>query len=131
VIVVDASTVVSALSGIDDASSRAHAVVSADPDWVVPEHWTVESFSVIRGLARGKKVSGDHAASLLRRLLELTVESVPVDLLIPRMWQLRESFTAYDAAYVALAESRGLTLVTSDVRLARAAVPYCRVELIA
>ena len=35
----------------------------------------------------------------------------------------------YDAAYVALAEARSLTLVTSDARLARTATTYCRVEL--
>jgi predicted nucleic acid-binding protein len=131
VIVVDASTVVNALSGIDDTSPHAAAVVSADPRWVVPEHWTVDSFSAIRKLALRHKVNDDAATGLLRQLLDLTVESVPVDLLIPRMWQLRASFTGYDAAYVALAESRGLTLVTSDGRLARAAVQYCRVELVA
>jgi len=131
VIVVDASSVVNALSGIDDASPHAAAAVTADPAWVVPEHWTVESFSAIRKLSLRQLVDDDQAMSLLRRLSELTVESVPVDLLIPRMWQLRASFTGYDAAYVALAESRGLTLVTSDGRLARSAVQYCRVELVA
>jgi predicted nucleic acid-binding protein len=130
-IVVDASAVVNALSGIGDASPRAAAVVTADPDWVVPDHWTAESFSAIRGLALGHKISDDLGARLLQRLLELTVELVLVSELIPRMWQLRASFTGYDAAYVALAESRGLTLVTSDGRLARAAVQYCRVELVA
>ncbi len=45
------------------------------------------------------------------------------------MWQLRHTISGYDAAYVALAESRALTLVTGDARLARAATAYCRVEL--
>jgi len=35
------------------------------------------------------------------------------------MFQLRHNLTAYDAAYVALAEALGLPLVTTDVRLAR------------
>lgn len=46
------------------------------------------------------------------------------------MWQLRNGISGYDAAYVALAEARGIPLVTSDGRLARAATSYCRVELI-
>jgi predicted nucleic acid-binding protein len=46
------------------------------------------------------------------------------------MWELRHGISGYDAAYVALAESRGLTLVTSDGRLARAATAVCRVECI-
>jgi len=47
--------------------------------------------------------------------------------LTSRIWSLRANFTAYDAAYVALAEALDLPLVTSDLRLARAAEPYCAV----
>jgi len=47
--------------------------------------------------------------------------------LTSRMWALRENFTAYDAAYVALAEALDLPLVTSDLPLARAAEAYCPV----
>lgn len=59
------------------------------------------------------------------------VETVPVDDLLTRMWQLKANISAYDAAYVALAERRDLTLVTADAKLARAATGYCRVELVA
>jgi predicted nucleic acid-binding protein len=45
------------------------------------------------------------------------------------MWQLRANISGYDAAYVALAESRDLTLVTSDGRLAQGAAGCCRIEL--
>ncbi len=53
------------------------------------------------------------------------------DLLIRRIWQLRENFTVYDAAYVALAEGLRVPLITLDSRLAKAAPPTLRVELIA
>ena len=41
------------------------------------------------------------------------------------MWELRQSVTACDAWYVAVAESLDLPLVTVDVRLSRAPDPRC------
>jgi predicted nucleic acid-binding protein len=40
--------------------------------------------------------------------------------LAARIWDLRENLTAYDAAYVALAETLGAPLITMDARLAQA-----------
>jgi len=52
-----------------------------------------------------------------------------------RIWQLRDNLTAYDASYVALAESLGCALVTADARLSRAggaSLPdHCRTPLTA
>ena len=42
------------------------------------------------------------------------------------MWELRHAVTAYDAAYVALAEQLHLPLATMDVRMATAPGPRCR-----
>jgi predicted nucleic acid-binding protein len=42
----------------------------------------------------------------------------PHDLFLSRIWALRHNLTAYDAAYVALAETLEVTLVTCDTRLA-------------
>jgi predicted nucleic acid-binding protein len=36
------------------------------------------------------------------------------------VWELRANLTAYDAAYVALAEALGAPLITSDAHLGRA-----------
>lgn len=130
-IVADSSVVANMLVDDGRVGRRANAVLDSDPEWAAPEHWTVELFSALRGLALGRKISDERAAHAVGYLLQLTVDKVPVDGLLPRMWQLRTTLTGYDAAYVALAESRGLTLITSDGRLARAATPYCRVELIA
>ena len=40
-------------------------------------------------------------------------------LLLPRVWDLRDNLTAYDASYVALAEGLEVPLVTCDGQLAR------------
>ncbi|WP_250284544.1 MULTISPECIES: type II toxin-antitoxin system VapC family toxin [unclassified Frankia] len=130
-IVVDASVLANALVYADDRGRRARVALERDTEWAAPEHWQVEVFSVIRGLALGKKISDDLAHRAVARLSQLGIDSVPVDLLLARMWQLRSGVSAYDAAYVALAEARDLTLVTSDARLAKAATLFCAVRLIA
>jgi predicted nucleic acid-binding protein len=52
------------------------------------------------------------------------------DLLLPRIWELRHNLTAYDAAYVALAEALGAPLLTRDRRIAAAPGHRARVELV-
>ena len=128
-IVVDASTVANMLVYADDRGRKARAVLGRDTEWAAPEHWKAEVFSVLRGLVLGGKITEAHGARAVSRLPRLGVDHVPLDSLLPRMWQLRVAVSGYDAAYVALAEARGLTLVTAAARLARTATRYCRVEL--
>jgi predicted nucleic acid-binding protein len=54
----------------------------------------------------------------------------PMTDLLGRMWELRDNVSAYDAAYVALAEKLGCTLVTADRRLSRAAGVRCSVTTV-
>jgi predicted nucleic acid-binding protein len=51
--------------------------------------------------------------------------------LLPRVWELRDNLTPYEAAYVALAEALGATLLTADGRLATAPGLRCAVEVLA
>lgn len=130
-IVVDASVIASMLVYTDDRGRKARTVMGRDPEWAAPEHWRVEVFSALRGLALGRKITDEQASRAVGRTTRLGIDTVPVDDLLLRMWQLRADISAYDAAYVALAERRGLTLVTADARLARTTTAYCRVELVA
>lgn len=129
-IVVDASVTTDALTNSGVRGANARAAIVRDPQLLVPEHWTVEVFSAIRGLAAGKKISDSDAATALVRLGRMKVETAPTVALLPTMWRLRENVSGYDAPYVALAAERELTLVTADEPLARAAVRHCRVELL-
>lgn len=129
-VVVDASVVADMLIYADERGRKARAVLGRDTEWAAPEHWRIEVFSVLRGLFLGGKAGREEVLRAVDRLVRLGVDHVPVDGLLPRMWQLRNDIGAYDAAYVALAEARNLTFVTSDARLARAATRYCRVELV-
>jgi len=66
----------------------------------------------------------------LADLAALRLERAPHGPLLERCWELRENLTATDAAYVALAELTGSTLLTGDVRLANAPATRCDIELI-
>lgn len=129
-IVVDASVLANMLVYADDRGRKARSVLGRDVEWAAPEHWKAEVFSVVRGLALGNKIKEAQAVWAIERLPHLGIDHVPLDDLLARMWQLRANISGYDAAYVALAEARNLTLVTSDGRLAQAATSYCRVELV-
>lgn len=65
--------------------------------------------------------------ALLRDLPALRVRHAG---LVERVWALKETVTAYDAVYVAVAESLSLPLVTADRRLARAPGLRCDVEVL-
>ena len=129
-IVADASVLATMLLYADERGRKARMALARDTEWAAPEHWKAEVFSVIRGLALARKIDEVAARRAVGRLPRLAIDHVSLDALLPRMWELRHGISGYDAAYVALAESRGLTLVTSDGRLARAATAVCRVECI-
>lgn len=118
------------MSGRDPRAHSARRLLLADPEWVVPEHWCTEVVSAIRGLWLGNKWSegeAHHATSILARF---AIQVCSTQTLIPRMWELRSSMTAYDAGYVATAELHGCALVTADARIARSGAAECPVRVI-
>lgn len=115
----------------DARVAEATRLLRADTEWVVPDHWRTEFLSSLRGLRRGGKISPADADSAVEWLRDITVVAAPVGPHLERMWQLRDNLSVYDAAYVAVAESHDLTLVTADVRIARAAVARCPIRVVA
>lgn len=63
-------------------------------------------------------------------LVALPVRREPHTRLIGRCWELRQNLTIYDAAYVALAETLDIVLVTADSRLANAPGLLCRIDVL-
>ena len=68
----------------------------------------------------GEAISEDRAADARTDFSDLAIVRYPHVSLADRMWELRNNVTAYDAAFIALAEALGVPLVTCDTRLARA-----------
>lgn len=75
---------------------------------------------VLRRYSLSGGLSDERARVALHRLSTLEVERYPRTALLPRIWELRQNVSAYDAAYIALAETLEASLVTRDERLSRA-----------
>lgn len=75
-------------------------------------------------------MDGRRAALALADLSALPLRRAPHRPLLPRCWELRDNLTIYDAAYVALAETLEVLLLTGDSRLAKATGPTCNIEIL-
>jgi predicted nucleic acid-binding protein len=129
VIVVDASVLVSALAddGGDGVTARRRL---RGEDLAAPEVIDLEILSVLRRRHLAGALPRDRAELALEDLGDLRLRRAPHPPLTARCWELRNTVTPYDAAYVALAERLGVVLLTADGRLARAPGLNCDVELL-
>jgi predicted nucleic acid-binding protein len=126
--VLDASVAVTALT---EPGSPAAGLLSGDDGvFQVPSIFDAEVLSSLRGLVRGGKFDGDAAADLVADLMVLPVDRWHMSPLLPRMWELRENLTPYDAAYVALAEMTGTVLVTGDERITASPAARCAIQIV-
>jgi predicted nucleic acid-binding protein len=117
-LVVDASVVVDLLGRFRPEPIEA-LLFAADTAIAAPALLDVEVLQALRKL----DLQGAIPASrfeLIDTLRALRIRRYPHASLLDAMWSLRRNVTAYDAAYVALARQLDATLVTRDVRLARA-----------
>ena len=85
---------------------------------------------MIRRYAAKGEIDGERGREALTDLSDLLLQRYPHSFLLPRVWDLRNNLTSYDAVYVALAEMLDATLLTRDQRLAAAAGHHARVELV-
>jgi predicted nucleic acid-binding protein len=90
----------------------------------------VEVAQVLRRYVREKLITAQRGQEALEDLADLHLNRYPHDFLLPRMWELRSTLTAYDAVYVALAELLDATLLTCDRAIASAPNHTATVELI-
>jgi len=130
-IVADASALLELVLGTARAEHIAARTLAAGQTLHSPHLIDVEIAQALRRLAQLKGLTASRAEQALEDFGDIVLERYPHTELLPRMWQLRESVTAYDAAYVALAEALDAPLLTCDARLARSHGHSVKVELVA
>jgi len=128
-IVLDASALVALLVGEPAVTDAIAAIGEADGRWVVPEHTVIEVTSALRGLALGRQIERDELSDLVQELIDLDLDVWPTAPLLPRVVELVDNASAYDAAYLALAEELSTTLVTLDQRLSTVPGIRCAVRI--
>jgi predicted nucleic acid-binding protein len=129
-IVIDASALLEVLLATD-AGQRVSARVYREGETLHAPH--LLDLEIIHVLRRGcliGKLLPSRAAEALADLSGLRLVRHPHQPHVPRIWQLRHSLTAYDAAYVALAEALAAPLITRDGRMASAHGHRAKIELI-
>jgi predicted nucleic acid-binding protein len=125
--VVDASALVELLLQGGRAPAVVHAVRGTE--MAAPDVLNPEVLSVLRRMERTGEVLPERAEQALADLLDAPIRRFATLPLLPVVWELRGSVSAYDACYVALARELGCPLITGDLRLTRA--PGLGVPLVA
>jgi predicted nucleic acid-binding protein len=128
-IVVDASAVLDSLLRTPAAKAVEKWLFDPEQTLHAPHLLDVEVAQVIRRYAANGEIDHHRGRAALADLADLPLYRYPHDFLLPRVWDLRDNLTAYDAVYVALAEALDSPLLTRDRRLAAAAGHHARIEL--
>jgi len=118
-IVLDASVVVELLTNGVLADSLRRDLAERNDSFIVPHLIDLEVTSALRNLLAGQRIDAHRSEQLLSSLAALPAERYAHGPLLPRIWELRHNFTAYDAAYIALAEVTHSVLYTSDEKLSK------------
>jgi predicted nucleic acid-binding protein len=130
VIVLDASTAVELVLRTPAAGTIESRLLAEGETLHAPHLLDIEVAHVVRRYFLMGQLSAERGRAALSDLAALPVARYPHDLLLPRIWELRQNVTAYDAAYVALAEALPAPLLTRDSRLATSVGHAATIELV-
>ncbi len=129
-IVVDASAMLEVLLATPAALGLEDRLFAPRETLHAPHLLDLEVAQVLRRYCHTGEAEPERAQEALADLAGLGVIRYPHDVFLPRVWELRHNVTAYDAAYIALAEELSAPLLTGDKRLAAAPGHHAVIELI-
>jgi len=129
-IVIDASAVLELLLRTAKGIKVEERVFDSEESLHAPHLIDIEVTQTLRRLVSHKDITAARGKQALEDHVELNVKRAEHKKLLERIWTLRDSVTAYDAAYVVLAEILDAPLITCDAKLARSHGHKARIELI-
>ena len=129
-IVTDASAVLELLLGTTAAFDIQRRLIESGDSLHAPHLLDLEIAQVLRRYLLIGELTSQRGKQALTDLADLPIIRYPHDLFLSRIWALRHNVTAYDAAYLALAESLPAPLITCDARLAATLGHRATIELV-
>jgi predicted nucleic acid-binding protein len=114
--VIDASALLEIVTGTEPDPDLRRRVLTGEG--AAPELIDIEAASVLRRSVLREGADPDDTGAALAAVGATPITRVSHRTLMSRIWELRGAITAYDAAYVALAEQLDVPLLTCDARLA-------------
>jgi predicted nucleic acid-binding protein len=130
VIVIDASALIEVLLNTPAGGRVAERLFGRNDTLHAPHVLDLEVSQVLRRYALSGAIDAQRSRQALEDLADLPLNRYPHNIFLQRIWALRRNLTAYDAAYIALAEALRAPVVTRDGALARAPGHSARVEII-
>jgi len=130
VIVLDASALLELLLVTDRGGEVAERIAAPEQTLHAPHLIDLEVAQVLRRYVARRQLDETRASEALEDLKDLDLNRYPHDVLLGRIWELRHNASAYDAAYLALAEVLGAPLLTSDARLRELPDTRVRIEVL-
>jgi predicted nucleic acid-binding protein len=116
-IVVDASAILEVLLRTPAAEAIEERIFAPETTIHAPHLIDLEIAQVLRRYVRSSQLKPERGSQALQDLQAFPLNRYPHEPFLARIWELRHNVTAYDAAYLALAEALPAPLVTRDTRL--------------
>ncbi len=129
-IVVDASCMLEILLKFTNSDSLCRRLFSEGQPLCAPQLIDIEVSHVLRRYWLTKELPAKRGRDAIADLEDFPIERFPHTVLLPRIWQLRNNLTAYDATYVALAEALNAPLITCDKKLAKSTGHRATIEVV-
>lgn len=129
-IVADASVVLEVLLRTKRGLRMEARLLSSRETLHAPHLIDLEVCQVLRRYLLNKDLTADRAAAAVEDFQSIRIFRYPHRIFLDRIWELRSNMTAYEAAYVAVAETIGAPLLTTDKRLASTSNHSARIEFV-